>query len=116
MHHDRIADKAAKLRLDEMNRVKRLLSEAGLTLIGIDADYGLAKGTCCNALQQANLAGERAIAAALRRRPEHLWRTRYHGDGTRKSPQPKENYVRPPNMRQRRAKHKSAVASSGVAA
>ncbi len=47
---------------------------------------------------------------------EHLWRTRYHGDGTRKSPQPKENYVRPPNMRQRRAKHKSAVASSGVAA
>lgn len=105
MHHDRIADKAAKLRLVEMERIKRLLSEAGLTLTGIDKDYSLAKGTCGNALQQANLAGERAIAAALRRRPEHLWRSRYHPDGMRKRPQPKENYVRPPNMEARKAAH-----------
>lgn len=109
MHHDRTADKAAKLRLDEMNRVKRLLSEAGLTLTGIDKEYGLSIGTCGNTLQQANLAGERAIAAALRRRPEHLWRTRYHPDGRRRSPQPRENYVRPPSMRVRRERHDDAA-------
>ncbi|MEH3091942.1 MAG: helix-turn-helix domain-containing protein [Agrobacterium cavarae] len=108
MHDGSMADKAAKLRLDEMNRIKRLLSEAGLTLTGIDKDYRLAKGTCGNTLQQANAAGERAIAAALRVRPEHLWRTRYHGDGRRRSPQPKENYVRPPSMRDRRAAHESS--------
>lgn len=116
MHHDRIADKAAKLRLDEMNRVKRLLSEAGLTLNGIDRAYGLALGTCGNTLQQANLSGERAIAAALRRRPEHLWRSRYHGDGTRKSPQPPENYRRPPSMRERRARHEEAAGAGQEAA
>lgn len=109
MHHDRTADKAAKLRLDEMIRVKRLLSETGLTLTGIDKEYGLALGTCGNTLQQANLAGERAIAAALRRRPEHLWRSRYHPDGQRRSPQPPENYARPPSMRARREKHEGAA-------
>lgn len=114
MHHDRAADKAAKLRLDEMVRVKRLLEEKGLTLTGIDEDYLLPKGTCGNTLQQANLAGERAIAAALRRRPEHLWRTRYHADGTRKSPQPRENYVRPPNMKLRRARHEATAASEAA--
>lgn len=116
MHHDRIADKAAKLRLAEISRIKRLLDDAGLTLAGIDADYGLAKGTCGNTLQQANLAGERAIAAALRRRPEHLWRSRYHSDGRRHSPQPRENYERPPTMRERREKHLAASASDQEAA
>lgn len=116
MHHDRTADKAAKLRLDEMERVKRLLRLAGLTLLGIDAEYNLAKGTCGNTLQQANLAGERAIAAALRRRPEHLWRTRYHADGRRRTPQPPENYVRPPSMRERRARHESGAAQGQEAA
>jgi Ner family transcriptional regulator len=108
MHHDRSADKAAKLRLDEMFRIKRLLDEAGLTLTKIDLDYGLAKGTCGNTLQQANLAGERAIAAALRRRPEHLWRSRYRADGQRRSPQPAENYERPPGKKARRQKHEAS--------
>lgn len=116
MHHDRTADKAAKLRLDEMHRIKRLLADAGLILLGIDREYGLARGTCGNALQQANLAGERAIAAALRRRPEHLWRTRYHSDGRRLSPQPKENYLRPPSMQARREMHEASAAGDQEAA
>lgn len=116
MHHDRTADKAAKLRLDEMARIKRLLSNAGLTLVGIDKEYGLAKGTCGNTLQQANLAGERAIAAALRARPENLWRSRYHADGRRRTPQPPENYVRPPSMRARRAMHEAMLSSDQEAA
>lgn len=107
MHHDRTADKAAKRRLDEITRIKTLLENAGLTLTGIDTAYGLKTGTCGNTLQQANLAGERAIAAALRLRPEHLWRTRYHSDGRRMSPQPQENYIRPPSRKARRAKHEA---------
>lgn len=116
MHHDRTADKAARRRLEEMTRIKRLLAEAGLTLVGIDEEYKLAKGTCGNTLQQANIAGERAIAAALRRRPEHLWRTRYHSDGRRMSPQPQENYIRPPSMKARRAKHEATASSVQEAA
>ncbi|MCK3776446.1 helix-turn-helix domain-containing protein [Ensifer sesbaniae] len=102
MTRARTADKAGELRLKEMAKIKDKLLLAGLTLTGIDRDYNLPKGTCGNTLQQANLAGERAIAAALKTRPHLLWFTRYHGDGSRKSPQPPENYTRPPSMRQRR--------------
>lgn len=112
MNRARTADKAGELRLKEMATIKNKLILAGLTLVGIDKDYGLPKGTCGNTLQQANLAGERAIAAALRTRPHLLWFTRYHSDGSRKSPQPPENYTRPPPMRQRR----SATAPDGQAA
>ena len=103
MHRARTADKAVKLRLEEIARIKGLLTLAGLSLIGIDRTYGLSRGTCGNTLQQANLAGERAIAAALNTRPHLLWRSRYHASGTRKMPQPSENYERPPTMRQRRS-------------
>ena len=103
MHRARIADKAVKLRLEEINRIKSKLNLAGMTLLAVDRAYGLARGTAGNTLQQANLAGERAIAAALRTRPHLLWRSRYHGDGRRKTPQPAENYARPPTMRQRRS-------------
>lgn len=103
MNRARTADKAGELRLKEIARIKSKLLLAGLTLTGIDRDYGLPKGTCGNTLQQANLAGERAIAAALKTRPHLLWHSRYHADGRRKSPQPPENYTRPPSMRRRRA-------------
>lgn len=103
MTRARTADKAGELRLKEITRIKDRLFLAGLTLTGIDRDYNLPKGTCGNTLQQANLAGERAIAAALKTRPHLLWFSRYHGDGSRKSPQPPENYTRPPSMRQRRS-------------
>ncbi|MUZ66322.1 helix-turn-helix domain-containing protein [Agrobacterium vitis] len=108
MHRARIADKAAKLRLDEINRIKAKLNVAGLTLLAIDREYGLPRGTAGNTLQQANLAGERAIAAALKTRPHLLWRSRYHPDGQRRAPQPPENYLRPPNMEKRRRESSGA--------
>ncbi|WP_429930517.1 hypothetical protein [Agrobacterium vitis] len=61
MHRGRVTDKAAKLRLDEINRIKARLNVAGLTLLAIDREYGLPRGTAGNTLQQANLAGERAV-------------------------------------------------------
>ena len=103
MHHDRAADKAAKLRLDEMTRIKGRLLTAGLSLLGIDREYSLARGTAGTSLREPNINGERAIAAALHTYPHLLWRSRYHSDGRRKSPQPSENYNRLPTMRERKA-------------
>ncbi|OCJ65052.1 hypothetical protein A6U97_12195 [Agrobacterium tumefaciens] len=104
MHRDRIADKAtAKLRLKEMERVKRLLLLAGITLRDVDREYELSRGIAGRTLVEPNIKGERAIAAALKTRPHLLWRSRYHGNGTRRTPQPKENYKRLPTMAERRA-------------
>lgn len=104
MHRDRIADKArAKLRLKEMERIKRRLLLAGITLRDVDREYSLPRCAAGLTLVEPNIKGERAIAAALKTRPHLLWRSRYHNDGTRKTPQPKENYTRRPTMAQRRA-------------
>lgn len=103
MHRDRTADKAAKLRLKEMERVKRLLLISGISLRDVDREYDLPRGIAGRTLVEPNIKGERAIAAALKSRPHLLWQSRYHGDGSRKAPQPKENYERPPTMAERRA-------------
>ena len=109
MHRDRTADKAtAKLRLKEMERVKTLLSRAGITLRDVDREYGLPTGVAGRTLVEPNIKGERAIAAALKTRPHLLWRTRYHSDATRKTPQPKVNYERLPTMAERRAEAAAA--------
>lgn len=85
-------ERAETRRLKEVGRIRDLLTRAKLTLAQIDEDYRLPRGTAGNAVHEPHLAGERAIAAALGRRPEHLWFSRYHADGRRKSPQPAENY------------------------
>lgn len=103
MHRARTADKAAKLRLDEMTRVKKLLTIAGYTLLDVDREYRLPRGSAGSALRHPHLRGERAIASVLKRPACELWLSRYNNDGTRKSPQPKSNYLRPPTMAQRRA-------------
>ncbi|ANH04636.1 helix-turn-helix domain-containing protein [Shinella sp. HZN7] len=95
MHSDTVTgkrDRAKDRRLKEVGRIRDLLARKELTLAQIDEDYHLPRGTAGNAVHEPHLAGERAIAAALGRRPEHLWFSRYHADGTRKSPQPAENY------------------------
>ena len=81
-------------RRTERARIESLLTIAGLFFSDIDEAYQLPNGTASNALAEPHIGGERAIAAALGRRPEHLWRTRYHADGQRFRPQPAENYRR----------------------
>ncbi len=81
-------DRAERRRLEEKAKIVGLLTVKQLTLASIDAAYGLPAGTASNALNEPHLAGERAVAAALRTRPELLWRTRYHADGARFTPQP----------------------------
>ncbi|MCT7667654.1 helix-turn-helix domain-containing protein [Shinella kummerowiae] len=85
-------DRAEERRLKEVGRIRDLLTRWKLTLSKIDEEYQLPRGTAANAVHEPHLAGERAIAAALGTRPHLLWFSRYHSDGTRKSPQPAENY------------------------
>lgn len=103
MHRDRIADKAAKARLDEATRVKSRLTELGYSLYDVDRLYDLPRGTAGTTLREPNASGERAIAALLKTRPHLLWRTRYHADGRRKTPQPAENYQRSTKRDRRQA-------------
>jgi Ner family transcriptional regulator len=85
-------DRAERRRLEEVARIRSRLTLAKLTLTEIDKSYNLPTGTAGNAVHEPHVAGERAIAAALKTRPEFLWRSRYHQDGRRMSPQPAENY------------------------
>lgn len=103
MHRDRIADKAAKARLDEAARVKFKLDALGYSFLDVDREYGLPRGTAGTTIREPNAAGERAIAAILKTRPHLIWRTRYHADGRRKTPQPPENYQRSTKRDRRQA-------------
>lgn len=83
---------AEQRRLREVARIRGLLTLRKLTLAKIDEAYDLPRGTAGNTVHEPHLAGERAIAAALKRRPQFLWPSRYYADGRRKVPQPPENY------------------------
>lgn len=84
--------RAERRRLDEIARIKAKLIRAKITLSQIDKMYSLPSGTAGNAVHEPHVAGERAIAAALKTRPHFLWFSRYHSDGERLSPQPTANY------------------------
>ncbi|MEN5297851.1 helix-turn-helix domain-containing protein [Brucella sp. TWI559] len=84
--------RADRRRLSEIARIKAKLIVAKLTLVKIDEEYNLPTGTAGNTLYEPHVAGERAIAAALKTRPHLLWFSRYHADGQRLAPQPSENY------------------------
>ncbi|MDQ0454676.1 helix-turn-helix domain-containing protein [Rhizobium paknamense] len=102
--------RAERLRLEEVARVKSLLIRNKLTLTQIDQQYDLPSGTAGNTVHEPHLAGERAIAAALKTRPHLLWRSRYYPDGSRKNPQPAENY-RNGRRQTTDAQHQSQVAA-----
>ena len=84
--------RSERRRREEVARIKSKLILAGLTLTQIDKHYGLPVGTAGNTVHEPNVAGERAIAAALGTRPHLLWFSRYYPNGDRKNPQPAENY------------------------
>lgn len=84
--------RAERRRREEIARIKGKLIMAGLTLSKIDEEYRLPTGTAGNAVHEPHVAGERAIAAALKTHPHLLWFSRYFANGTRRTPQPTQNY------------------------
>ncbi|WP_085025558.1 helix-turn-helix domain-containing protein [Ensifer aridi] len=104
MHRPQRTDKPRETsidKLEELADIKRKLILAGLSLYDVDRRFSLPRGTAGTTLREPNAAGERAIAAALGTRAHLLWPSRYRPSGQRRSPQPRENYERPPTMRQR---------------
>lgn len=82
-----IADsKPEDRRVVEARKVKAKVVAKGLTFAGIDRSYRLPAGTARQTLREPNLAGERAIAAALGTKPHLLWQSRYRPSGHRRSP------------------------------
>ncbi|RVG08840.1 hypothetical protein CN234_16950 [Sinorhizobium meliloti] len=104
MHRPLRTDKprdASPSKLEELAAIKRELLLVGLSLYDVDRRYNLPRGTAGTTLREPNAAGEKAIAAALGTKAHLLWPSRYWPSGQRRSPQPRENYERPPTMRQR---------------
>ncbi len=81
MHGDTLDDKAKRARLEESKRVRTLIYEWGLTLLDIDRKYKLPRGTAGTTLREPNLAGEKAIAKAVKAKAFELWPSRYHSNG-----------------------------------
>lgn len=82
-------------------KIKEALFVRGLTFADIDRAYELPEGTARSVWRHPHAAGEAAVAAALACEPHELWPERYGAGGQRLEPQPRENYRRPPSMRQR---------------
>ncbi len=83
-------------------KIKDALYVRGISLSDIDREFALPIGTASTTLREPNAKGEVAIAAALAVEPHALWIERYEPGGQRREPQPRENYRRPPTLRQRR--------------
>ncbi|MFK5980843.1 MAG: helix-turn-helix domain-containing protein [Rhizobiaceae bacterium] len=95
--------KRVKVLIRKAQTIKSSLAENGFTLLGVDRHYKLPKGTAGDTLRNPNQRGEKAIASALGVKPQTLWPSRYNAkSGKRLSPQPSQNYDRPPTIRQRR--------------
>lgn len=72
--------------------IKAALEKLGLTLADIDRANNLPPCTCAATLLRPHQLGELAIAETLGRSPREIWPQRYDDTGTRKRPQPAENY------------------------
>lgn len=95
--------KRAKALINTAQIIKNKLEQQGYTLAAVDRQFKLPVGTAGDALRNPNKRGEEAIAAALGVQPVSLWPLRYEAvTGQRLSPQPSQNYERPPTILQRR--------------
>jgi len=89
-------------RVAQAATIKARLAERGYALGTVDQLYRLTAGSARNALRLPHEPGEKAIAKALNTKPHLLWPERYAASGKRLTPQPPENYVPLPNLKQRR--------------
>ena len=95
--------KRAKTLITNAQNVKNKLLQQGYTLTDVDREFKLPEATARTTLREPNQGGEEAIAAALGVQPNTLWPMRYDANtGQRLSPQPSQNYERPPTILQRR--------------
>lgn len=72
--------------------IKMEVRKRGVTLAGLARQAGLEGASLRMALVTPRMAAERAIADFLGLHPKVIWPSRYNKDGSRKRPQPVDNY------------------------
>lgn len=72
--------------------IKAAVRKRGVTLAGLARAAGLDGAALRLALVLPRKAAERAIADFLGVHPQVIWPSRYNKDGSRKQPQPVDNY------------------------
>ncbi len=82
----------AKARDWHKSDLKAALEKRGWTLSKLDQANDLPGGTCSFALRKPHPKGEAVVSTALGIDPQVIWPSRYDADGTRKRPQPADNY------------------------
>lgn len=83
-------------------KIKSDLYKVGFSLNEVDRRFNLPRNSVSKCLAVPIAAAEKAIAEVLATPAHVLFPERYESGGQRKTPQPPENYSRPPTMAQRR--------------
>ena len=78
--------------------IKARIEKKRSTLAALGRCYGIDRRLISAALSAPHRAAETAIADFLEVPPYCIWPSRYHADGTRKRPQPRENYMQKPRF------------------
>ena len=78
--------------------IKAAVRKKGVTLADVARDAGMKGASLRIALTLPRADAERAIAAVLDVHPKTIWPSRYLSDGTRKRPQPVDNYRHEPRF------------------
>lgn len=72
--------------------IKSDCRKRGKSLAAVGAAYGITRQVMSLSLVRPHAAAEAAIAEFLDTPAQAIWPSRYNADGTRKRPQPAENY------------------------
>ena len=78
--------------------VKAALRKAGHTLSGLSVEKGYSPSAVGRVLRRPAARVQAVIAAALEKKPQDIWPSRYHADGT---PRRRGQYSRPRAAAQR---------------
>ena len=78
--------------------IKAKVRKQGASLSALARKGGMSPQSVAMVLVRPGRKGEQVIAEFLGVAPYRIWPSRYHADGTRKRPQPPENYRREPRF------------------
>lgn len=78
--------------------IKAEIRKRGATLSALARGAGMSPNALGHALSLPRAEAEHVIAAFLDIHPMTIWPSRYHGDGSRKRPQPVDNYRAEPRF------------------
>lgn len=72
--------------------LKAAVRKRGTTIAALASRHGIKPSALLRTLVVPRESGERIISDFIGVPPQRIWPSRYHKDGRRKRPQPRENY------------------------